>query len=108
MEVPMTPPPTMTTCVSAGSELDAIVSFVNPGGIAPRIFPIPRAFGETIGAQAANVFGRFFVEERFDEQAADAGGTADAVGVAAAGHDEAFDARTFADDEAAVRREGGP
>src|SRR5688572_23189222 len=105
MDVPMTPPPTMTTCVSAGRVLDAIVGFVNPCGVAPRIFPIPRAFGEAIGAQAVDVFGRFFVKERFDEETADAGGAADAMGVTAAGHDEAFDARTFANDEAAVRCE---
>src|SRR5258706_5492472 len=108
MLVPMTPPPTITTFVSAGRELDAIVSFVNVSGVAPGVFPIPTAFRETIRTEAADVFGRFFLEERFDEETADACGAADAMGVAAAGHHETFQARTFADDKAAVWRKRWP
>src|SRR2546421_6592011 len=99
MLVPMTPPPTTTTFVSAGRELDPIVSFVNPGRLAPRVLPIPTALRKTIRAQAAHVFRRFLFEKRFNQQPSDPCGTADPMGVAAARHHEAFQARTFANDK---------
>jgi hypothetical protein len=48
------------------------------------------------------------VEEGFDEEAADAGGAGNAVGITAGGHHEAGDAAAFAEDEMTVQGEGGP
>src|SRR5687767_11347135 len=109
MLVPMTPPPTMTTCVSAGRrELDPIVSFVNASCVAPRILPIPTRFRKAIRTQAAHVFRWLFLKQRFDEQPADSRGAANAMRVAPAGHHEPFQTRTFANDETPVRRERRP
>jgi len=78
------------------------------GGLAAGVGPVPGAFGEAVGAEAFGVVGGFFLEKGFGQEAADACGTADAMGVAAAGHDKAFHARAFSNDKAAIRCEGGP
>ena len=70
--------------------------------------PVPRLAVEAIGAEAPHVRRRIRLENRLDDVPADAGRAGDAVGVAAAGHDEALHARALADDEPAVGRERGP
>src|SRR5689334_15722692 len=100
----------MTTLASAGSGLASrpIIGFVNPAGLDARLIPIPFRVGETIRAEAFHISGRFWVEQRFDEQAADAAGTGNTVRVAATCHDEAFHLAALANDEAAIGRERRP
>src|SRR5690349_3849402 len=104
----MTPPPTMTTFVSAGRELDPIVSFVNPSCFASRILPIPRRLSKTIRTEAAHIFRRFLLEQRFDQQPSDPSGAANSVRIATAGHDKTFHSRTFADNESSIGRKRRP
>src|SRR5205085_2569670 len=56
----------------------------------------------------ADVFRRVGIKQGFDEESPDTGRAGDAVRVAAARHDKAFDATALAEDEIAVGCEGRP
>src|SRR3974390_1042345 len=88
--------------------LDSVVGFINTRRIAARFLPIPGLLGEAIRAKAFYIFRRLVVEYRLVNQAADAGRTTKAVGIATSSHDKAWDSTTFADDETAIRCEGRP
>src|SRR5437016_14648261 len=88
--------------------LDSVVRFVNPRCLDARLLPGPARLGETIRAEAFDVGRGTPVEQRFDQQFADAARPGDAVRVATAGHDEALHTATLANDKPAVRCERWP
>src|SRR5690348_17137796 len=82
-----------------GSAADPVVGLIDALGLPARLFPIQRLLREAIRAEAAHILRRMAIEERFDEEPADACGAGDAVRVAAARHHEAGNAVALAEDK---------
>src|SRR3954451_8157473 len=101
-------PPRMKAETTDRLTANTVVSLIYALRLAAGLFPIPGLLREAIGAETAHVLRGVRLEERFDEQPADACGAGDAVRVAAAGHHETADARALTENEISVRRERRP
>src|SRR4051812_15225982 len=122
------PPPIITTLASAGNEelilvtaqsncrrghgvhriSNAIVSFVDALSLPASFSPVPFRFGKAIRAQAFDIIRWLRLEQRLHEQVTNSRRAGNSMGIAASGHDEAFQAATLANNKPTIGGKGRP